>query len=97
MATYVMLVHFTDQGIKNVKKTAQRAEEFKEMANRHGAAVKQILWTLGQYDVVVIVEAQDEITMTALCLSLGALGNVRAQTLHAFSEVEMQAILRKMA
>ena len=47
MATYVMLVHFTDQGIKNVKKTAQRAEEFKEMAIGHGATVKQIFWTLG--------------------------------------------------
>ena len=97
MATYVMLVHFTDQGIKNVKKTAQRAEEFKEMAIGHNATVKQIFWTLGHYDIVIVVEAQDEITMTALCLSLGALGNVRAQTLHAFSEVEMQAILRKMA
>jgi uncharacterized protein with GYD domain len=97
MATYVMLVHFTDQGIKNVKKTAQRAEDFKEMANRHGAAVKQILWTLGQYDVVVIVEAGDELMMTALSLSLGALGNVRTQTLRAFSEADMQTILHKMA
>ena len=97
MATYVMLAHFTDQGIKNVKKTAQRAEDFKEMANRHGAAVKQILWTLGQYDVVVIVEAGDELMMTALSLSLGALGNVRTQTLRAFSEADMQTILHKMA
>jgi uncharacterized protein with GYD domain len=97
MATYVMLMHFTDQGIKNVKKTAQRAEEFKEMAIGHGATVKQIFWTLGQYDVVVIVEAGDELTMTALSLSLGALGNVRTQTLHAFSEAEMQTILHKIA
>jgi uncharacterized protein with GYD domain len=97
MATYVMLARFTDQGMKNIKKTAQRAEEFKEMAIGHGATVKEIFWTLGQYDVVVIVQAVDEMAMTALSLSLGALGNVRAQTLHAFSEAEIQTILHKMA
>ena len=97
MATYVMLAHFTERGIMSVKNTAQRAEEFKLMAIRHGAAVRQTFWTLGQYDVVVIVEAPDEMTMTALGLSLGALGFVRTQILRAFSETEMQTILRKMA
>ena len=77
--------------------TAKRAEEFREMAIGHGVTVKQIFWTLGQYDVVVIVEAGDELTMTALSLGLGALGNVRTQTLHAFSEADMQTILHKMA
>ena len=96
MATYVMLAHFTERGIMNVKNTAQRAEEFKLMAIRHGAAVRQTFWTLG-HDVVVIVEAPDEMTMTALGLSLGALGFVRTQILRAFSETEMQTILRKMA
>jgi uncharacterized protein with GYD domain len=80
-----------------VEDTARRAVEFREMAIGHGVTVKQIFWTLGQYDAVVIVEAGDELTMTALSLGLGALGNVRAQTLHAFSEADMQTILRKMA
>ena len=97
MATYVMLAHSTERGIMNVKNTAQRAEEFKLMAIRHGAAVRQTLWTLGLYDVIAIVEEPDEMTMTALGLSLGALGFVRTQTLRAFSETEMQTILRKMA
>ena len=97
MATYVMLAHFTERGIMNVKNTAQRAEEFKLMAIRHGAAVRETFWTLGQYDVVVIVQAPDEMTVTALGLSLGTLGFVRTQTLRAFSEAEMQTILRKMA
>jgi uncharacterized protein with GYD domain len=97
MATYVMLAQFTERGIMNVKNTAQRAEEFKLMAIRHGAGVRQTFWTLGLYDVIAIVEAPDEMTMTALGLSLGALGFVRTQTLRAFSETEMQTILRKMA
>jgi uncharacterized protein with GYD domain len=97
METYVLLMQFTERGIMNVKNTTQRAEEFKLMAIRHGAAVRETFWTLGLYDLVQIVEAPDELTMMALSLSLGALGFVRTQTLRAFSEAGMQVILRKMA
>ena len=93
MATYVMLAHFTDQGVKSVKDTVTRAEAFKQSAKKHGATVKELLWTLGAYDV----EAPDEATVTALGLSVGTLGNVRTQTLRAFSEAEMKTIINKMA
>jgi uncharacterized protein with GYD domain len=97
MDTYVLLMQFTERGIMNVKNTTQRAQEFKQMAIRHGAAVRETFWTLGLYDIVAIVEAPDELAMTALSLSLGALGFVRTQTLRAFSEAGIQVILRKMA
>ncbi|MGA8292688.1 MAG: GYD domain-containing protein [Rhodoplanes sp.] len=96
MATYVMLLNFTDQGIKTVKDTAKRAETFKHMANKLGATVKEILWTLGQYDVVAIAEAPDDLAITALGLSAGALGNVRTQTLRAFAEAEIKTVIAKM-
>jgi uncharacterized protein with GYD domain len=97
MATYVMLAHFTEQGIKHVKDSPKRAEAFKQAAKTHGATVKELFWTLGQYDVVTVVEAPDDVTMTALGLSVGTLGNVRTQTLRAFSEAEMKTIIGKMA
>ena len=97
MATYVMLAHFTEQGIKNVKDSPKRADAFRQSAKKHGATVKEIFWTLGQYDLVAILDAPDDVTVTALGLSLGTLGNVRTQTLRAFSEAEMAAILGKMA
>jgi uncharacterized protein with GYD domain len=96
MATYVMLAHFTDQGVKAVKDTVTRAGAFKQSAQKHGATVKELFWTLGAYDVVTIIEAPDDATMTALGLSVGALGNVRTQTLRAFSEPEMKSIIGKM-
>jgi uncharacterized protein with GYD domain len=96
MATYVLLASFTDQGIRNVKDTTKRAEAFREMAKKVGATVKDLYWTLGQYDVVTILEAPDAATVTALGLSAGALGNVRTQTLPAFSPAEMGTILKKM-
>jgi uncharacterized protein with GYD domain len=96
MATFVVLVNFTDQGIRNVKDTRKRAEAFKEMAKKVGATVKEIYWTLGRYDVVSILDAPDAATVTALNLSVGALGNVRTQTLSAFSADEMGGILAKL-
>jgi uncharacterized protein with GYD domain len=96
MATYVLLVSFTDQGIRNVKDTTKRAEAYREMAKKAGATVKDLYWTLGQYDVVTILEAPDAASVTALGLSVGALGNVWTQTLPAFSAAEMGSILKKM-
>ena len=97
MATYIVLGNFTDQGIRNVKDTTKRAEALKGQAKKVGAAIKATYWTLGQYDVVAIVDAPDEASVTALGLSLCGLGNVRTQTLRAFSPEEMGPILRKIS
>jgi uncharacterized protein with GYD domain len=96
MATFIMLASFTDQGIRNVKDTTKRADAFKELAKASGASIKDIYWTLGQYDVVAIVESPDDTVMTALGLALGKSGNVRTQTLRAFSQSDMSAILAKV-
>ena len=96
MATYIVLAHLTDQGIRNAKDTLKRMEAFKAIAQRFGVTVKEVYWTLGPYDSVVTLEAPDEEAVTALGLSVGALGNVRTQTLRAFSAEEMGRILGKM-
>ena len=96
MATYVLLMNFTDEGIRKIKDTPKRADAFKDMAKKCGATVKDVFWTLGEYDVVAIVEAPDDVSMTALGLSSGALGNIRTQTLRAFAEADMRTILSKM-
>jgi uncharacterized protein with GYD domain len=96
MATYIVLGNFTDQGIRSVKETTKRAEAFREMARKAGVKVKEVYWTLGQYDLATIVEAPDEETATALGLSACSLGNIRTQTLRAFSAEEMGRIIAKM-
>lgn len=97
MATYIMLAHFTDQGIRNIKDTTKRADAFKELAKSLGVSVKDLYWTLGQYDIAAIMDAPDDAVVTALGLSLGKSGNVRTQTLRAFSGSDMNAILGKVA
>ena len=96
MATYISLANFTDQGIRNVKDTTKRADAVAELAKKFGVQAKEFYWTLGSFDVVVIFEAPDDASMTALGLAIGAGGNVRTQTLKAFSRDEMNGILRKL-
>jgi uncharacterized protein with GYD domain len=96
MPTFVVLANFSDQGIKNVKQTIERAEAFKQMAAKTGATVKEVYWTLGAHDVVAICEAPDDETATALSLSVASRGNVRSETLRAFTFDEMKKIMGKM-
>jgi uncharacterized protein with GYD domain len=96
MVTYVVLAKFTDQGAKTAKDSPKRAEAFRQMAQTFGVTVKDIFWTQGRYDIVTVVEAPDELSATALNLSLSALGNIRTESLRAFSSAEMMNIVAKM-
>jgi uncharacterized protein with GYD domain len=96
MAKYIALASFTDQGIRNVKGTLERADAVKEAAGRYGCQLSQIYWTLGSYDVVTVIDAPDDASATAFSLAIGSAGNVRTQTLRAFSRDEMSAILGKL-
>ena len=96
MVTLVVLAKFTDHGVKTAKDSPKRAEAFKQMAKTFGVTVKDILWTQGRYDIVTVVEAPDELSATALNLSLSALGNIRTESLRAFSAAEMVNIVTKM-
>ena len=95
MPTYVTLANFTDQGIRNVKESPDRLGAFKAMAEKLGISVKSVHYTVGSYDIVTVVEGSDE-AVTAALLKLGSLGNIRTQTLRAFSADEMKAIISKL-
>lgn len=95
MSTFVSLVNFTDQGIKDVKESPRRSEAFRVMAEKLGVTVKSIYYTVGHYDLVVTLEGSDE-AVTAVLLKTGSLGNVRSQTLRGFSADEMKKITGMM-
>jgi uncharacterized protein with GYD domain len=96
MATYIALVNFTDQGIRHIRQTTERAKGLVNIAAKLGIKVSDIFWTMGAYDAVFIAEAPDDDTMTALAVAMGSIGNIRTQTLRAFSADEMNAILAKL-
>ena len=96
MATYVSLIQFTDQGIRNVKETVKRGEVTMAEAEKMGMKIIEELWTMGEYDVVALFEAPDDETMTAFACKVSSLGNVKTQTMRAFRKEEMEGILAKI-
>ena len=93
MATFITTIKFTQQGIKAIDDTTKRAAALKAAGRKMGVKVTDIYWTLGDHDGLLIFEAPDDETATALLLDLGALGNVHTTTVRAFTAVEMDKIL----
>jgi uncharacterized protein with GYD domain len=93
MATFITTLHFTEQGIKAVRDTCNRAAAFKTAAEKLGVKVTGQYWTLGAFDGVIVCEAPDEARATAALLHLGSLGSLRTQTARAYDAAEMQKIL----
>ncbi len=96
MATYIVLGSFTDQGVRNVKQSPERAKSAIAVGEKLGIKVWDIYWTLGTYDTVLIVDAPNEEAMTTWALSVSSLGNIRTQTMRAFSADEVNSILAKI-
>jgi uncharacterized protein with GYD domain len=95
MPTYVSLVNWTEQGIKNFRDTIRRAEDYRGLAEKSGGQVRQLLWTIGEYDLVVVADFPDDETATAVLLQTSAGGNVRTKTMKAFDAEQMSAIIQR--
>ena len=97
MATFISTIRFTDQGTKGIKATCERAEAFKAAASQMGVEVKNIFWTLGSFDGLLIFDAPDEETATAVMLQLCSSGNVHTHTARAYEATEMAQIIGKLS
>jgi uncharacterized protein with GYD domain len=97
MPTYVSLVNWTDQGIRNVRDTVKRLDKGAETAEKYGVRLKQAYWTVGPYDMVSVAEAPDDEAVTAYLLEVCSAGNIRTTTLRAFAREEMSGILGRLS
>jgi uncharacterized protein with GYD domain len=93
MVTYLMLLNWTDQGIKNVKDSPKRLDGVKKLAKDLGGEVKSFYMTLGEYDLIHIVDMPNNDKLASFGLKLGSLGNVRSTTLMAYSEDDYRRII----
>jgi uncharacterized protein with GYD domain len=93
MATYISLVQFTDKGMQAAKETTQRVSNWAAQVQSMGVSIRQMYWTLGQYDQVCVFEAPDDETAASVLLAADMLGNIRTQTMRAFTSSEMEKIL----
>ncbi len=96
MPTYISLVRFTDKGIQGAKDTTQRVADWAAKVQTKGVSIKQMYWTLGHYDQVCIFEAPDEETAASVLLGSDMLGNIRTQTMRAFTAPEMDKIVARI-
>jgi len=96
MPTYVTLVKYTDQGIRNIKESPARLEAAKKFAKSVGAEIRSFYLALGSYDIVLTVDAADDETAARLVLSIGSLGNVRTDTLRVFDETEFRKVIASL-
>jgi uncharacterized protein with GYD domain len=95
MTTYIALVNFTQQGLQNIHDSPHRAAAFKSAAKKVGVKIREIYWTLGAFDGVIVFEAQNDEAATAAMLALSGLGNVHTQTLRTFNAAQFAGILEK--
>ena len=96
MPTYVVLMNWTDQGIRADKDTVHRREQGDALAEKHGARIEQVYWTMGHYDIVTMIEAPDDESITAMILELTSEGNLRTATLRAYDHDQMEAIVQRL-
>jgi uncharacterized protein with GYD domain len=95
MGMHITLVNFTDQGIRDVKDSPDRFEAFKGLAEQMGLSIVGVYYTVGHYDMVVIIEGDDDAATSAL-LKVGSLGNVRTETMRAYSEDGMRKLVENL-
>ncbi len=96
MSTYISLINYTDQGIRNVKDSPQRLQAARQLLGELGGSMTGFYLTMGGYDLVAIIELPNDQAAAQFALSLGAQGNVRTTTLKAFTESEYQAIIQAL-
>ena len=96
MAKYLSLITFTESGIRDVKHTLQRAEEFCDEVQDTGCKVEQVYWALGECDGCLVLDAPDEEAATAMLLRLAQQGNVRTRTLRLYDKDEFEQVLAKV-
>jgi uncharacterized protein with GYD domain len=96
MPNYVVLMNWTEQGVRNAKDAVDRYEAGRSELEAVGVRLRETLWTIGPYDIVNLIEAPDDETLSAALLALAGLGNVRTVTMRAFDSGEMRRVLGRI-
>ena len=95
MPTYIGLLNWTDQGVRGFKETVNRYRQAQQAFEAQGVRFRDVYWTMGETDIVAVLDADDEAALAAATLQLGAQGNIRTRMMRAFSEQEMEGVIGK--
>jgi uncharacterized protein with GYD domain len=92
MPTFVGMLSWTDQGVRTVKDTPKRIQAARERAKKLGVEIKQVFLTTGEFDILVIAEAN----VAKMAMAAGAEGNVRTRTVRAWTEPEIAKLISEL-
>jgi uncharacterized protein with GYD domain len=92
MSKYILLLNWTEQGIKAIKNSGARYDAAKAAAKSVGCTLETIYMTFGPYDQVAIVDAPNDEAVANFNLKVTSQGFTRGITLKAFTEAEYKKI-----
>jgi uncharacterized protein with GYD domain len=96
MSTYICLGQWTQKGIENVRESPARLDAARQEWEKDGVTIRDFYMTIGQYDLVFVVEAPDDAALAKVLLAQASKGGLRTTTLCAFSETEYRAVMRSL-
>lgn len=96
MALYVSLINWTEQGVRTVKDTVERARGADKLAGQFGGRIRDIYWTMGPHDIVAVTEFPDDESASAFALTLAGMGNIRTSTSRAYTAEDMEGIVSRL-
>jgi uncharacterized protein with GYD domain len=96
MSTYIILVDWTDHGMRQIKDSPKRLDKAKSALREMGGQFKSFYMTMGGHDLVAVYEAPDDAVAARFTLMLGMQGNVRTKTLKAFPEEAYREIINSL-
>lgn len=96
MTMYIVLINWTEQGVKNVRESPKRLDAAKKLLSDMGGSFRDFYLTMGKHDMVAVCEAPDDAVMARFGLSLAMGGNVRTHTLKAFPEAAYRELINSL-
>ncbi len=96
MATFITLANYTAQGMANIKDSPGRLDAARDALGALGVQIKEFYLTMGEYDIVTVVEAPDQRTAAKAVIALGMQGNISTTTLAALTEAEFRTVISEL-
>jgi uncharacterized protein with GYD domain len=93
MATYIGLAKWTTEGLQSIKESPSRLNAARKAFKAAGLKLTDFYMLMGQYDMLIIVEAPDDAAIAKAILTLGAAGKLQTQTFRAFTEAEYREVI----
>jgi uncharacterized protein with GYD domain len=97
MPTYIAMLKWTQQGIKNVKESPARVDAARKAFKKDGVTMKELYMVMGHHDIIVVLDAPDDAALAKAMLSTASMGNFTSETSRAFTEDEFRAIIKGLA